>query len=274
MIAPISCEMQNLNKHLGETLGAKQNNSHAMPDLTKDIAILMDSVAKHELYTVIRGRALDPDNPPVVDVIAAGRAALAWGKDTPLDKYNANFRQMQERRRRKPLTGISLRHARDEAVAREQAAAAAAAVVGSNTSMTENARVEVGNQARVQAAPDSGNNDPELRNDEAGDPDATSETSSHDSDVGDGMVFGAQDTAGVSPDANAVLDEGANEAEDELAVFTGAILDEDDIDLDMDGYNDEGELEEDASEDELSDTAGEAEGEDDIVDLEDDNADL
>ncbi len=99
---------------MGSTLGNKNGNQHAAPDLTVDIDVLMDSLSKHDVYIVKKGRKLADDDQPVVDCISEGRTALVWGASTPLDDFNESLRKLQHRRQIKPVVGTSILHDRTE----------------------------------------------------------------------------------------------------------------------------------------------------------------
>lgn len=95
---------------MGSTLGNKNGNRHAAPDLTVDINVLMESLSKHDVYVVKTGRKLADDDLPVVDCISEGRSALVWGLSTPLDEFNESLSKLQRRRQIKPLVGSSILH--------------------------------------------------------------------------------------------------------------------------------------------------------------------
>ncbi|KLO06254.1 hypothetical protein SCHPADRAFT_838283 [Schizopora paradoxa] len=110
LIGPLCELLQDLNRELGRTLGTKNNNHHAAPDLTVDIKVLMDSLEKHEVYKIIPGRKLAEDDAPVTDCISAGRSCMTWGLSNPIDDFNNSLDKLQRRLRVKPLTGSSLLH--------------------------------------------------------------------------------------------------------------------------------------------------------------------
>ncbi|KLO09019.1 hypothetical protein SCHPADRAFT_834522 [Schizopora paradoxa] len=115
MIGPLCILLRELNKKMALSLGSKNSNRHGAPDLSKDIQVLMESLAKHDIYAVRKGRKLSDDDEPARDCISEGRTQLVWGQSTPLDDYNASFAKLQRRRRNKPLVGVSLLHDSPEA---------------------------------------------------------------------------------------------------------------------------------------------------------------
>ncbi|KLO05063.1 hypothetical protein SCHPADRAFT_947209 [Schizopora paradoxa] len=110
MIGPLCIILREMNRKMALSLGSKNSNRHGAPDLSKDIQVLMESLAKHNVYSVIKGRKLAEDDEPARDCISEGRTQLVWGQSTPLDDYNTSFAKLQRRRRNKPLVGISLLH--------------------------------------------------------------------------------------------------------------------------------------------------------------------
>jgi hypothetical protein len=89
-------------------LGTHQGNIHAAPDLTEDIKILMDSLARNHVYEVVQ----DPENPrlfenddkPILDAYTVGFTALTSGVKSPLEAHNKTFLTLQERRLMTPLS--------------------------------------------------------------------------------------------------------------------------------------------------------------------------
>ncbi|KAF9037605.1 hypothetical protein BJ165DRAFT_1532267 [Panaeolus papilionaceus] len=84
-------------------LGTDIGTRHAPPDLSRDIRVLMDSLKEHRVYEVEKGRKLDEDDTPVVDVVAEGLSSLLTG--SALAEFNKAFVSMQERRRMSPVYG-------------------------------------------------------------------------------------------------------------------------------------------------------------------------
>jgi hypothetical protein len=61
------------------------------------------------VYRIQKGRVLDEDDEPVKDVITVGLQNLIEGNKNPLSDYNEAFRNLQARRRMKPVTPESAR---------------------------------------------------------------------------------------------------------------------------------------------------------------------
>ncbi|KIJ59407.1 hypothetical protein HYDPIDRAFT_162408 [Hydnomerulius pinastri MD-312] len=104
-IAPCVEILRNLAADINATLGAKQGNRHATPDLTEDIDELMGSLTHNKVYEIEHGRIFDEGDSPAVDCIATGFTSLTWGISSPLREFNATFWTLQQRRRIRPLVG-------------------------------------------------------------------------------------------------------------------------------------------------------------------------
>ena len=104
-IAPCVEILRRLATDVHASLGSKQGNRHAAPDLTEDIDKLMGSLAHHKVYVEQQGRVFDEDDPPAPDMIVDGYASLSWGGATPLKQFNDMFTMLQRRRRVHPLVG-------------------------------------------------------------------------------------------------------------------------------------------------------------------------
>jgi hypothetical protein len=76
----------------------------------------MTSLADHKVYEIIKGRILDDDNTPTVDVISIGLQNLTDININPLDAYNKSFEHLQARRRLKPIVGVPAPLASESAV--------------------------------------------------------------------------------------------------------------------------------------------------------------
>ncbi|KAG2008793.1 hypothetical protein CC2G_014185 [Coprinopsis cinerea AmutBmut pab1-1] len=103
MISPCIQALRHLCNVMKDTLGTNNGSRHAPASLSKDIALLMDSLKLHGVYSFQEGRQLDPDDPPTVDVISTGYNSLR----TPLEEYNETFKRMQERRRMTPAVDVN-----------------------------------------------------------------------------------------------------------------------------------------------------------------------
>ena len=88
-------------------LGALQGKKHSTPDLTKDIDTLMASLKLHKVYVYNEGCVLNDNEEPAVDIISVGLATLTHSSGSnPLDKFNAQFNQVQEQRQIKPISEL------------------------------------------------------------------------------------------------------------------------------------------------------------------------
>ena len=76
---------------------------HAPADLADDIHTLMESLDENNVYRIQKGRVLDDDDELVKDVIEVGLQNLTEGNKNPLSEYNEAFRNLQARRRMKPV---------------------------------------------------------------------------------------------------------------------------------------------------------------------------
>ncbi|KAK1235663.1 hypothetical protein PQX77_001105 [Marasmius sp. AFHP31] len=102
MISPCIDVLRKLATNMAHSVGeATQGSRHAAPDLSKDIATIIESLEHHKVYKIIRGRVLDNDDLPVRDVISEGISQLSG----PLQEYNATFKSLQARRRQEPTVG-------------------------------------------------------------------------------------------------------------------------------------------------------------------------
>lgn len=73
------------------------------PDLKADIKSLMSSLDENKIYRIKKGRMIK-DEEIVKDVVAVGFQNLTSGEKNPLSDYNASFKQLQMRRKMKPVT--------------------------------------------------------------------------------------------------------------------------------------------------------------------------
>jgi hypothetical protein len=98
-LAPTIEVLRNIARNFNETLGADQGSRHAPPDLTNDIATLMDSLKENNVYRLQKGRVLGEDTGGAVkDVILVGLHSLTEGEKTPLTEYNEAVQRLQRRR--------------------------------------------------------------------------------------------------------------------------------------------------------------------------------
>jgi hypothetical protein len=98
---------------LNVELGSRQGSTHSVPDLRKDINVLMDVLKEHEVYTVKLGMRLNANDTPVPDIISAGLSALSHGTTTnnhPLAEFNAQYSCFRERRNMTPVSALVDNH--------------------------------------------------------------------------------------------------------------------------------------------------------------------
>jgi hypothetical protein len=74
---------------MNDDLSAPQGKKHSIPDLRKDINILMASLAKPDVYVEKEGHILDPDEMPIPDSISVGLTDLAHR--SVLTDFNMQF---------------------------------------------------------------------------------------------------------------------------------------------------------------------------------------
>ncbi|KAJ7191551.1 hypothetical protein GGX14DRAFT_600299 [Mycena pura] len=107
LISPCVDILRGLATRMHKDLGARQGSRHTIPKLDKDIAVLMDSLDEHDVYTLQEGRVLDDDEKPVPDILSAGMAALTHGSSiSPLSEFNQQFAILRERRRLTPIADL------------------------------------------------------------------------------------------------------------------------------------------------------------------------
>ncbi|CAA7268668.1 unnamed protein product [Cyclocybe aegerita] len=105
MVAPCVEILRQLACGFKQMLGSDLGTAHHPMDLSHDLPDLMDSLEDHEVYIYKKGRYLDEDDAPAVDIISSGLKDLLKGKESPLVNYNDAFHHLQARRRLKPLVG-------------------------------------------------------------------------------------------------------------------------------------------------------------------------
>lgn len=97
MITPCIADLRRLATHVHSTLGVYQGVTHAVPDISRDLDTLMDSLKLHGVYAIQNGRKIDDDDKPVVDVMTAGANTLMHGDSTPLAAFNNAFNALRAR---------------------------------------------------------------------------------------------------------------------------------------------------------------------------------
>ncbi|KAJ7241218.1 hypothetical protein B0H12DRAFT_1189373 [Mycena haematopus] len=103
MVAPCVTALRHLSTSITQILGSDQGTKHEPADLSTDIALLMSSLAEHNVYK-IKGRVFaEGDGSPTPDVISVGAQHLSDSSSNPLVEYNATFRKLQARCRLRPL---------------------------------------------------------------------------------------------------------------------------------------------------------------------------
>ncbi|KAJ7255106.1 hypothetical protein B0H12DRAFT_1202205 [Mycena haematopus] len=107
MVAPCVTALRHLSTSITQILGSDQGTKHEPADLSTDIALLMSSLAEHNVYK-IKGRVFaEGDGSPTPDVISVGAQHLSDSSSNPLVEYNATFRKLQARCRLRPLHEIT-----------------------------------------------------------------------------------------------------------------------------------------------------------------------
>ncbi|KAF8890919.1 hypothetical protein BD779DRAFT_1438147, partial [Infundibulicybe gibba] len=105
LVSPCIDILRKLSTKINNEMGAQQGSKHTIPDLRKDLDILVRSLNEHRVYRVIPGRIIDPKDKPVPDVISVGLAALAHGNSTnPIADFNKQFNELRERRKLTPVS--------------------------------------------------------------------------------------------------------------------------------------------------------------------------
>ncbi|PIL35866.1 hypothetical protein GSI_01526 [Ganoderma sinense ZZ0214-1] len=101
MISPCIDILRRLATQINRDLGARQGSKHTSPDLERDIAELMRSLAEHSVYTVEPGRTIEDDNGVVPNATSLGLSQLI----APLRDFNAQLTRLQKRCTVKPVAG-------------------------------------------------------------------------------------------------------------------------------------------------------------------------
>ncbi|PPQ92857.1 hypothetical protein CVT25_004345 [Psilocybe cyanescens] len=216
LVSPCVEILRKLSTKINNELGTDQGSRHKIPDLQKDIEILMRVLKEHEVYEIVHGRVVDTKDCAVPDVISVGLAQVSHRSSTnPIAEFNEHFKRMRERRKLTPVSeddaefdSPTLTCARQDTLA---------AMLNSTDDMLG-----------------KGNDDPQRENSPS---DEGSELDNNASDTD------KDDIDVINPGLEAILMESP----------TLQRVDEEDVALDMDGWD----LDEVGSEDEISDESEE-----------------
>lgn len=100
MILPCIDVLRKIAHEFQERLGSAQGSKHTVPNQSKDIRVIMDSLHTHQVYQFTEGRCIDADDPIVPDCVSLGLSQLTrWDAKNPLHEYNETFRIAQNRRK-------------------------------------------------------------------------------------------------------------------------------------------------------------------------------
>ncbi|KZV86531.1 hypothetical protein EXIGLDRAFT_680976 [Exidia glandulosa HHB12029] len=140
MISPCIDVLRKVANQVHDALGSYQGRKHTSPDLTRDIRMLMSSLAKHKVYEkgATRRGVDESDIEPIDDLWGVGLAQMTDGANATLTTYNEAFKTLQARCKVKPL--------QDFIPSSAQPAATPATTAGSG----ENTAPGSGNNARAQ----------------------------------------------------------------------------------------------------------------------------
>ncbi|KZV90118.1 hypothetical protein EXIGLDRAFT_838057 [Exidia glandulosa HHB12029] len=140
MISPCIDVLRKVANQVHDALGSYQGRKHTSPDLTRDIRMLMASLAKHKVYEkgATRRGVDESDIEPIDDLWGVGLAQMTDGTNATLTTYNEAFKTLQARCKVKPL--------QEFIPSGSQPAATPAPTAGSG----ENAAPGSGNNARAQ----------------------------------------------------------------------------------------------------------------------------
>ncbi|KAF5361520.1 hypothetical protein D9758_006132 [Tetrapyrgos nigripes] len=103
MITPCIAILREIARTMNGMLGGDIGSNHKAADLTNDIDTLMTSLGEYNVYRLQQGRVLNEDE-VVNDVILTGLQMLTDAGNNPLDDYNTAFKNLQKRRRMRPVT--------------------------------------------------------------------------------------------------------------------------------------------------------------------------
>jgi len=105
MVSPCVDVLRKLATKINGELGSRQGARHTVPDIQKDIATLMKVLKEHRVYDIIEGRTVDHRDNAVPDVISVGLAQLSQGKAlNPINEFNQQFERLRERRKLTPIS--------------------------------------------------------------------------------------------------------------------------------------------------------------------------
>jgi hypothetical protein len=85
MIAPCVDMLCHLSSTMKKLLGLDQGTAHKPANLAEDIADLMVTLDKYNVYTLNKGHQLEDDNLPVTNIITVGFQILADTNKGPID---------------------------------------------------------------------------------------------------------------------------------------------------------------------------------------------
>jgi len=104
LVSPCVDILRRLSTKINLELGTEQGSKHTIPDLRKDIEILMAVLKEHDVYQVVYGRVVDTQDRAVQDVISVGLAQLSHGNATnPIGEFNEQFERLRDRRKLVPV---------------------------------------------------------------------------------------------------------------------------------------------------------------------------
>ncbi|KAF8173450.1 hypothetical protein BJ912DRAFT_1024853 [Pholiota molesta] len=104
LVSPCVDILRKLATKINAELGAQQGSKHTVPDLSNDLATLMEVLKEHNVYEIIHGRNVDAEDHAVPDVISVGLAQLSHGNSTnPIAEFNEQFERLRERRKLTPV---------------------------------------------------------------------------------------------------------------------------------------------------------------------------
>lgn len=104
MISPCANVLRRVAHEFYNSLGEDQGVKHRVPDLTKDIDILIASILEHKVYEEVPDRTFADDKSSPVDILSKGYGILAHGvpRDS-IGEFNAKFIKLQQRAAVQPL---------------------------------------------------------------------------------------------------------------------------------------------------------------------------
>jgi hypothetical protein len=199
-VSPCVDILRKLSTKINAELGTEQGSKHTVPDLSKDLATLMKVLEEHNVYKVIHGRVVDEKDHAVPDVISVGMVHLSHGNPTnPIADFNEQFERLRERRKLTPVLEEDI----DSDVMVDDEIPAEIVVDAS-----ENASVAKENNARSMNSP-------------------LNDTTDSEASISDAESDAASDTVIIDPDLESAL----------MGSPTLQCEDEDDVALDMDGWD-------------------------------------